>query len=81
MEVRDEGPEETAGEEHSASNNKTEDPNGETEKSKDSGRQINLRTTSSRPLDSRIDSSLDTYASQSTAESNTNKPTENKDKL
>jgi hypothetical protein len=88
LEVRDEGPEVTeehaapAGEEHSASNN-NEDPNSESGKAKEAGRQINLRASSSRQLDSRIDSSLDNYASQNQnpESNNTNKQVETKDKV
>lgn len=84
LEVRDEGPEVTeehaaqAGEEHSANNNNNDDSEGG--KSKE-GKQISIK--SSRPLDPRIDSSLDNYAAQqqSNVESNTNKSAETKDKV
>jgi hypothetical protein len=71
-----------AGEEHSASNN-NEDPNSESGKAKEAGRQINLRASSSRQLDSRVDSSLDNYASQhqNPESNNTNKQVETKDKV
>jgi hypothetical protein len=90
LEVRDEGPEVTeehaapAGEEHSASNN-NEDPNSESGKAKEAGRQINLRASSSRQLDSRVDSSLDNYSltsqHQNPESNNTNKQVETKDKV
>ncbi len=87
LEVRDEGPEVTeehaaqAGEEHSANNNNNEDSEGGKTK-EGGGKQISIK--SSRPLDPRIDSSLDSYAAQQSAESNTNKapgPQETKDKV
>jgi hypothetical protein len=79
LEVRDEGPEadqaENAGpanDEHSANNNHNDEANKEA-----GAKQINLRAQSSRPLDSRIDSSLDNYQPGD----NNNRPHDGKEKV